>query len=80
MQSLQFKDDHMIQKEKLEEDNMYLHDEFSSDDESIPSVTEKKLENCYEESIYLQKKVKQTVNGDILNKIKDLIRIESISK
>lgn len=29
----------------------YLHDEFSSNDDSIPSATEIQLENCYEESI-----------------------------
>lgn len=33
------------------EDEKYLHDEFSSGDESIMSVLEAQLDSCYDKSI-----------------------------
>lgn len=57
-----------------------LHDEYSSNDDSMPSATEAQLDNCYEESKKLQRKVLKASKGDLQTKIKSLLRIETVSK
>ncbi|EAR82226.1 hypothetical protein TTHERM_01248850 (macronuclear) [Tetrahymena thermophila SB210] len=57
----------------------YFHDEYSSNDDSIPSATEAQLDNFYEESKKIQKKVLKLKKGDLHTKIKSLLRIENIN-
>ncbi|KAL4513120.1 hypothetical protein ABPG72_017805 [Tetrahymena utriculariae] len=66
-------------QDKNKRNEGYFHDEYSSNDDSIPSATEAQLDNFYEESKKIQKKVLKLQKGDLQTKIKSLLRIENIN-
>ncbi|KAL4481951.1 hypothetical protein ABPG74_008040 [Tetrahymena malaccensis] len=66
-------------QDKSKKNEGYFHDEYSSNDDSIPSATEAQLDNFYEESKKIQKRVLKLKKGDLHTKIKSLLRIENIN-